>query len=273
MGKTFLLTWNPRQSNADLADDYRKWKRVGYLKTDWSVVSVRKIQSGARFFMLQQGATQRGILGSGFILKFKKLDSGFFERPGGRRQQAKFAPIEYDFMLDPDGDMRLSTEVLQRQIPDVYWTPQASGTEIPEDAARVLERLWLRITKQDPAAITAASSTLTAVEGIAAESLRLLRSRNATIREEKILRHRRANDGRLPCEIPGCGFDFAAKYGLAGQNYAQVHHLKPIAEGERVTRLRDLIVVCANCHVMLHRLPKARWKHLRRRSVIDKRSR
>jgi 5-methylcytosine-specific restriction enzyme A len=273
MAKTFLLTWNPKQSNADLAEEYEQWKRARRLESDWSVVSTRKVEPGSRFFMLQQGPVRRGILGSGYILPFDLLEEGSFRRPSGRKQRATFAPIEYDFMLDPNSDVRLSTELLQREVPDVHWKPQGSGIEIPAPAARVVERMWRRITRQDPAAGAAVSSTLTAVEGIASEALRLLRSRNVGIREAKIARHRAANAGRLPCEIPGCGFDFAAEYGIAGQDYAQVHHLKPIAEGERKTTLRELIVVCANCHVMLHRLPKAQWKRLRRRHVNALRSR
>ena len=57
--------------------------------------------------------------------------------------------------------------------------------------------------------------------------------------------------GCLACEV--CGFDFAATYGALGENYAECHHKKPLADGKRVTRLADLAIVCANCHRMLHR--------------------
>lgn len=32
----------------------------------------------------------------------------------------------------------------------------------------------------------------------------------------------------------------------------EVHHLKPIAEGERLTSLADVAVLCANCHRLAH---------------------
>lgn len=57
-------------------------------------------------------------------------------------------------------------------------------------------------------------------------------------------------DNKLFCEV--CTFSFQAVYSA---NYIECHHLVLIGEpsvGERVTRLEDLALVCANCHRMLH---------------------
>jgi 5-methylcytosine-specific restriction protein A len=55
-------------------------------------------------------------------------------------------------------------------------------------------------------------------------------------------------------------FDFERTYGTLGRGYAQVHHLRRLADrGEdTTTALADLAVVCANCHVMIHRGGKNR---------------
>ncbi len=84
-------------------------------------------------------------------------------------------------------------------------------------------------------------------------ALRRHRARELWKREEKIAAHQAANGGRLPCEA--CGFDFFEEYGEVGRGYAQVHHLKPLADraSPDETRLQDLAVLCANCHVMVHR--------------------
>jgi 5-methylcytosine-specific restriction protein A len=53
-----------------------------------------------------------------------------------------------------------------------------------------------------------------------------------------------------------CGFSFAQAYGSLGDGFAEVHHLKPLAslkERVLVNPAADVIVVCANCHRMLHR--------------------
>lgn len=57
--------------------------------------------------------------------------------------------------------------------------------------------------------------------------------------------------GRLECEA--CGFDFLATYGERGRGFAECHHKLPLSDGTRTTYLRDLAIVCANCHRMLHR--------------------
>lgn len=82
------------------------------------------------------------------------------------------------------------------------------------------------------------------------------RERERRLRDAKIQAALRAGKGSLPCEVPGCGFDFLEVYGDLGAGYAQVHHKSPLgaAPGRgRRTDLDDLAIVCANCHAMIHR--------------------
>lgn len=59
-------------------------------------------------------------------------------------------------------------------------------------------------------------------------------------------------NGSLYCEI--CGFNFEQVYGEIGREYIEGHHIKPISElkDEDVTDINDILLVCANCHRMLH---------------------
>lgn len=52
-----------------------------------------------------------------------------------------------------------------------------------------------------------------------------------------------------------CSFDFEKVYGNVGKGFIHVHHVKPISEaGEAPVDPRtDLVVVCPNCHAMIHR--------------------
>lgn len=53
-----------------------------------------------------------------------------------------------------------------------------------------------------------------------------------------------------------CGFDFEKVYGERGKDYIEVHHVIPLAsrnEEVKINPKTDLIVVCANCHRMIHR--------------------
>jgi len=60
-------------------------------------------------------------------------------------------------------------------------------------------------------------------------------------------------NGKLFCEV--CEFVFADKYGDIGQDFIEAHHNKAISEMKEneKTKVSDLIMVCSNCHKMLHR--------------------
>ncbi len=59
--------------------------------------------------------------------------------------------------------------------------------------------------------------------------------------------------GKLNCII--CGFDFHKVYGDIGKGYIECHHTIPVSEYKlkKITRIEDLVLVCSNCHRMLHR--------------------
>ncbi|MFF5182258.1 HNH endonuclease [Streptomyces sp. NPDC000345] len=90
---------------------------------------------------------------------------------------------------------------------------------------------------------------------------RLLIRRHRSRERDKALRKRKINavlrqGRRLSCEA--CGFDFEATYGPRGAGYIECHHVVPLHEaGEGRTRLKDLALICANCHRMIHR--RAPW--------------
>lgn len=61
-----------------------------------------------------------------------------------------------------------------------------------------------------------------------------------------------AANGRLSCEA--CTFTFEDNYGELGKSFCEVHHRKPLAAGSsRKTSLKDLAILCSNCHRMIHR--------------------
>lgn len=59
--------------------------------------------------------------------------------------------------------------------------------------------------------------------------------------------------GHLYCEV--CGFDFEKTYGELGEKFIEAHHIKPVSqmtENEK-TSIEDIVMVCSNCHSMIHR--------------------
>ncbi len=57
----------------------------------------------------------------------------------------------------------------------------------------------------------------------------------------------------LFCEL--CGFDFHEKYGDIGKKFIEAHHTIPVSEMKdgHKTKLEDLVLLCSNCHRMIHR--------------------
>lgn len=71
--------------------------------------------------------------------------------------------------------------------------------------------------------------------------------RNSKLREQAIKIH------GLKCKV--CDFDFEKVYGSWGKGFIEVHHMIPLSDSkERETNPKtDLVVVCSNCHRMIHR--------------------
>jgi hypothetical protein len=83
----------------------------------------------------------------------------------------------------------------------------------------------------------------------------LHRRREASVRRKKLQAAMIENGGSLKCEVPRCGFDFKSRYGKLGEGFAHVHHRTPLADAPtdgRKVALKELAVVCANCHAMIH---------------------
>lgn len=89
-------------------------------------------------------------------------------------------------------------------------------------------------------------------EGKISLSKHLKRERNVTL-IRKAKNEFLEKNGHLYCEV--CGFDFEIKYGELGKDFIEAHHIKPVSqmqENEK-TKIEDILMVCSNCHSMIHR--------------------
>jgi len=53
-----------------------------------------------------------------------------------------------------------------------------------------------------------------------------------------------------------CGFNYESKYGEHGKDFIEVHHINPVSrnlEKKNIDPNKDLVVLCSNCHRMIHR--------------------
>lgn len=83
---------------------------------------------------------------------------------------------------------------------------------------------------------------------------RLHRYRERNCKIVKALKKKAMDKNELKCSV--CGFDFYQTYGELGKGFIECHHTVPVSDyrfdGSK-TNMSDLILVCSNCHRMLHR--------------------
>jgi 5-methylcytosine-specific restriction protein A len=84
----------------------------------------------------------------------------------------------------------------------------------------------------------------------------LTRVHRARERKREIIKKLKARafkkHGHLACEA--CEFVFARRYGERGSDFIECHHTIPVSElkpGQK-TKITDLVLLCANCHRMVH---------------------
>jgi hypothetical protein len=147
--------------------------------------------------------------------------------------------------------------------------------------ARVFKTLTVMASQQGLGPYHVTEQQYEAIRGLAANLDDLAKSVKAAIKAEDIERgvgleghlkkalvNRYERDPRLRLEAirlhgvecSGCGFNFEDVYGRHGRDYIHVHHVKPLSMyggGRLVNVKKDMAVVCANCHAMIHKDPNA----------------
>lgn len=251
-GRTFLITWNPKSWQwATLAKQAADASAGKVVEDQWSCGNRKDIVPSDRLFLIRLGEEPRGIIGSGWATSSPSQESHWDDDRAERGDLANYVRLRFDTLLDPSVDDILPLAKLRTgTLAQVHWSSQASGIRIQPEVAKELEVLWSAHLGRS----AAFDDEISALEGEVRRGLILHRRRERTLRDAKIAAALRKNDGRLFCEVPGCGFDFWTTYGEIGRNYAQVHHLDPLGRRPqpRRTSLDGLAIVCANCHAMIH---------------------
>lgn len=91
----------------------------------------------------------------------------------------------------------------------------------------------------------------------AEEGERRLSMHHRRERDSRLARRAKARareiDPTLPCEA--CGESFLRRYGPAGEGVIEAHHVEPLGErpASGRTRIEDFVMLCADCHTMVHR--------------------
>jgi hypothetical protein len=258
---TYLITWNPDNWTwTDLEDQARQTSEGEPVDERWSVGNTKRILPGERLFLLKQGRElPKGIMASGRTTSTVYEDEHWDEASAGLGETALYVEAEWDTILNVPEEPPLPVSAFQNAaLPGVRWNTQKSGILVHPDVAEHMEALW----KHHVAAIRGALPP-DALDGEDPEAAEFPEGR-VLYRLHRF--HERCGDvprrakelalrkhGRLVCLV--CGFDFHATYGSVGDGFIECHHTVPVSEldEEMKTKLADVVLVCCNCHRMLHR--------------------
>jgi predicted HNH restriction endonuclease len=155
-----------------------------------------------------------------------------------------------------------------------WWTPNTNTTcsLVPENEMGLFEQRILRpffkmrltdLEQFIPDELTGTEE----MDGIGSSSTHYEEARKRLVQHKRIetIRNRKLvtdakkafqrKHGKLFCEV--CDFDFVLRYSHRGERFIEAHHSIPISQLSpgTVLSVRDLRMVCANCHRMLHVRP------------------
>jgi predicted HNH restriction endonuclease len=245
--KTYLVTYNAKKDWKGLDSLAVQTENGELVYARWNV-SNQKVKQDDRLFLLKQGEHPKGIMATGWVASekvYKQLHYNKEKADIGK--QLTYVDAKWDTILNPKIEKLLQVG----DIIEVNWNTMSSGILIPEEIADGLEASW----KKHVLAIRAPSDELDEMEfpeGKAIYRLHRTLERNSGIRD-KVKQRARMSSEKIRCVI--CNFDFHETYGSVGEDFIECHHTIPVSElrTEMKTKLSDVVMVCSNCHRMLHR--------------------
>lgn len=157
--------------------------------------------------------------------------------------------------LHPDrsAQRRRHTSRVDRAVWNTFWNR-------PHDVNLIAEQIRAGIRLVKDALPLETVDPFEAIEGSVLARVHLLRERQRGFRP-RVLRRVQAQHGLILCEA--CNVCVARDDDLVASAMFEVHHVVPLAQVvTTVTRLSDLVLLCANCHRLLHALMRMKAGHV-----------
>jgi hypothetical protein len=241
------IRWHIVQGDPTAGHDFNRMRGE---RVDWTVPMKANPGDGVVFYMI---GPERQFVASGSVAtKPTKKRSSWPTR--------RFADIDHVTPLVRE----VSLYTMRRHLPRWrYLDSVQAHVTVPQ----ALEAPFLRVLgiKAGPVPRLA---PLAEIEGVRREVKHYVRSRSLPIRDEAL---RRANGVCDACEQ-----DYGSWLDGDGRRVLQVHHKKQLSlrEVPELTLVRDVAVLCANCHLLVHADPKrAMSVHLLRKRLRGNRPR
>lgn len=202
-----------------------------------------------------------------------KADANNVLKIKSEEYRAKLGNISNNFTLSKIDLRRLDTT--KTRLPKLYesgniYAKFYAADKIPSDnvlIADLLEmlKIYETVTYNDTQESEVAKDEKEESSFKGYENLQKFRIHRRIERNNTLAKKVKENQGYV-CKV--CDINFEIKYGSLGKNFIEAHHLHPIAAlGEEKIQLdirTDFVVLCSNCHSMIHRLEDVSdWQRLR----------
>jgi hypothetical protein len=215
---------------------------------DWYITAGFALAKPGDVLLIKMGGRiPRGIIALGLITKLwrDRNDSRMMEFCTEAR--ATEALLEWPI---PAQWMKTHLKHQQANLVDLSASSELLLQELARRGIR-LERRPLRGTRVLTSGRLSAEEVVGPLSGsMDEEGRRLLRLHVVYERSPKnrtlVLAERKDRD----CEV--CGFSFGARFGFAFKDYIEVHHKKPVAQGQRIPSPKEFALLCSNCHAVAH---------------------
>lgn len=150
----------------------------------------------------------------------------------------------WDEFYDNQARLRATASTIKRKKREAATAAEKIVADQNQESDRSQERDWANDWDNE-------ELTTEAPEGKLLTQTHFRRERNPKLvrkKKESVL----GETGQLACAA--CGFDFAKTYGERGEGFIECHHIKPLSDLKpgSVTRLKGLVLLCSNCHRMVH---------------------
>lgn len=244
-----LLTWNRDTEGGWPRNEFERNRRTLQrrpLTGQWSVGRRVNIAAQSPFFMFAQGQQQpRGLIGRGAVM------SPPFEGDhwSGASRSTQYVRIRWTELLPYDDPINVL--LLEQDVPDIRWRGiQSSGWQVRPESERALVDAWEKyaglLPEPPPGEIVDGD---TYPEGAVV--------RVEVNRYERDPRARAAALAHWGPVCQACSTDLREVYGLElGARGVHVHHVVPVSQlgpNYQVNPRTDLVPLCPNCHVMIHK--------------------
>ena len=248
---TYLLNWKPANFHWKNFDECVARSTDGEIvEGNWSCGNRKNIAEGDRVFLLRQGHDHPGLIASGWVTAGSYEAQHWDRERRIQRKPALYVGIDWD-VIRPLVN-RLPREFLLEEelLPVKYLNTQAGGILLEPDMAFKLEKSWLLQNSNRPSLAGLLAGFEGALEGEPVEGTAYRRKRDRRLRNQAM------SFARGICAV--CKVDYNTVLDGKGIRVLQVHHTKQLGyrDKPKLTKSEDLVVVCANCHLLIHLDPK-----------------